>query len=485
MKTPGRWAKLRTLSGGNQQKLLLARELAGEPRLIVAVHPTRGVDVGATEAIHEALREQRARGAATLLISEDLDELLALSDRIAVLFDGRVMGISARPRGRPGGDRSADGGRREPGVGRRRAMASRLAGSSTPSRRLRIERVPAPSRWATALVTGPVIPARAHRSAGSFSSWPARTRSRSTGSMLAGAFGDRNGVAETLVKTTPLLLAGLGVAVAFRMQLWNIGAEGQLYWGAIFATGVGSLRDPRRPRLGDGAGDGRRRPARRRAVGVDPGRAAGLVRGQRDHHLADAQLRRHPLQRVPGPRPVAGPAGVRLPRHAILARRGLACPTGARPASTSGCSSGSIAALVLWIVLRRTRWGYEIGVMGENPRAALYAGMPTKRTILLVMALSGALAGLAGMSEVAGIGHQLQRNLSPGYGYAAIIVAWLGRLHPFGAVLVAFLLAALTVGGDQIQMSLGLPAAIAPMLQGTILFFLLGGDILTRYRIRG
>src|SRR3712207_4263518 len=93
VKTPGRWAKLRTLSGGNQQKLLLGRELAGEPRLIVAVHPTRGVDVGATEAIHTALRDQRERGAAILLISEDLDELLALSDRIAVLFDGRVMGI--------------------------------------------------------------------------------------------------------------------------------------------------------------------------------------------------------------------------------------------------------------------------------------------------------------------------------------------------------------------------------------------------------
>jgi len=92
VKAPGRWAKLHTLSGGNQQKLLLARELAGQPRLIVAVHPTRGVDIGATEAIHTALREQRARGAATLLISEDLDELLALSDRIAVLFEGRVMG---------------------------------------------------------------------------------------------------------------------------------------------------------------------------------------------------------------------------------------------------------------------------------------------------------------------------------------------------------------------------------------------------------
>ena len=95
VKAPGRWARLRTLSGGNQQKLLLGRELNGAPRLIVAVHPTRGVDIGATEAIHVALREQRTRGAATLLISEDLDELLALSDRIAVMFDGTIMGILA------------------------------------------------------------------------------------------------------------------------------------------------------------------------------------------------------------------------------------------------------------------------------------------------------------------------------------------------------------------------------------------------------
>ena len=86
--------------------------------------------------------------------------------------------------------------------------------------------------------------------------------------MFAGAFGDWNGVAETLVKTTPLLLAGLGVAVAFRMQLWNIGAEGQLYWGAIFATGLALFVIPERPRLGHGAGDDRRRAARRRAVGA-------------------------------------------------------------------------------------------------------------------------------------------------------------------------------------------------------------------------
>jgi simple sugar transport system permease protein len=110
--------------------------------------------------------------------------------------------------------------------------------------------------------------------------------------------------------------------------------------------------------------------------------------------------------------------------------------------------------------------------------------MRTRRQIVVVMALSGALAGLAGMSEVAGIAHQLQRNLSPGYGYTAIIVAWLARLDPFGIVGVSFLLAAVLVGGDQLQLAVGLPSSVAPMLQGAILFFLLGGDVLTRYRVR-
>jgi simple sugar transport system ATP-binding protein len=94
VKAAGRGAKAWTLSGGNQQKLLIGRELAGEPKLIVAVHPTRGVDIGASETIHDLLRQQRQRGAAILLISEDLDELLALADRIAVLYDGRVTGVT-------------------------------------------------------------------------------------------------------------------------------------------------------------------------------------------------------------------------------------------------------------------------------------------------------------------------------------------------------------------------------------------------------
>ncbi len=120
-----------------------------------------------------------------------------------------------------------------------------------------------------------------------------------------------------------------------------------------------------------------------------------------------------------------------------------------------GLIFGIVAALLLWVAFQRTRWGYEMSVMGENQRAARYAGMRTRRQIVVVLALSGALAGLAGMSEVAGIGHQLQRNLSPGYGYTAIIVAWLARLNPIGIIGVSFLLAALLVGGDQLQLAVG------------------------------
>jgi simple sugar transport system permease protein len=300
--------------------------------------------------------------------------------------------------------------------------------------------------------------------------------------MYTGAFGSRYAFSETLVKTIPLLLTGLGVGVAFRMQLWNIGAEGQLYLGAICATWVALFALPE-------AGA---------AVLIPAMVVAGLVGGALW---------------------VAGPAALRawlgvneiittlmLNYVAILFAEwlvhdpwknpiGFGFPgTASFPAAAwlplwgttrvhLGLAFGLAAAAILFVVLRQTRWGYEIAVTGESERVARYAGMATKRNIMAVMLVSGALAGLAGMSEVAGISHQLSRNLSAGYGYTAIIVAWLGRLHPLGITLVALLLAGLLVGGDQLQLALGLPAAIAPMLQGTILFFLLGGDLLTRYRV--
>jgi general nucleoside transport system permease protein len=143
-----------------------------------------------------------------------------------------------------------------------------------------------------------------------------------------------------------------------------------------------------------------------------------------------------------------------------------------------------VAAVFLWIVLSRTKWGYEIRVIGENPTAARYAGISTARNIILVMLLSAGLAGLAGMAEVAGISHRLQKGVTVGYGYTAIIVAWLAKLNPWAVLVVAVLMAGLLVGGDQIQITMGLPASVALVLQGIILFLVLGGEILTQYRIR-
>jgi general nucleoside transport system permease protein len=300
--------------------------------------------------------------------------------------------------------------------------------------------------------------------------------------MLNGAFGDRNGFAEVFVKMTPLLLTGLGVSIAFRMQLWNIGAEGQFYFGAIFTTWVALFFIPDAPAI-------LLIPAMVIA-GMIGGAFWGMIPGVLRAYLgANETITSLLLNYVAilyadylvhgrwrDPQGFGFPGSEAFPDAAWL-------PNWSTYRVHIGLIFGLAAALVIWVIMRRTRWGYEVAVMGENAEAARYAGMRTRRTIVLVMALSGALAGLAGMSEVAGVGHQLQSNISPGYGYTAIIVAWLGRLNPFGIILVSFSLAALIVGGDQLQISMGLSSAVAPMLQGTILFFVLGGDILTRYKI--
>ncbi len=302
------------------------------------------------------------------------------------------------------------------------------------------------------------------------------------GVMFNGAFGSLNGIAETIVKTIPLSLAALGVGIAFRMLLWNIGAEGQLYFGAIAATGLALYVMPWAPAVVllpmmvlagfvGGALWGLIPGALRAFLNVNE-----IITSLMLNYVAilfSEYLVHGPWR---NPQGLGFPGTRTLPEAAWLPRLS---PTRVH----LGVLLSVIVAGVLFVILRRTWWGYEIRVIGENPRAARYAGINIPRNMLLVMAVSGGLAGIAGMSEVAGIAHQLQRSLSPGYGYTAIIVAWLARLNPWSTLVVAFLFAGLLVGGDQLQISMGLPAAIAPMLQGTILFCLLGGEVLSRYRI--
>jgi simple sugar transport system permease protein len=142
-----------------------------------------------------------------------------------------------------------------------------------------------------------------------------------------------------------------------------------------------------------------------------------------------------------------------------------------------------VCAILMWIILDKTKWGYQIRLIGENVEAARYGGVNIGRNIVGVMVLSGGLAGLAGMVEVSGISHSLQEGLNVGYGFTAIIVSWLARLNPWGIVIVANMFAAILVGGDQIQMTMGLPGSIGYVLQGTMLFCVLGGEFFQRYRL--
>jgi simple sugar transport system permease protein len=144
-----------------------------------------------------------------------------------------------------------------------------------------------------------------------------------------------------------------------------------------------------------------------------------------------------------------------------------------------GLFFGLLAAVLVWFILYRSKWGYEIRLIGDNPQAARYAGIPMVRNTVLVMMLSGGLAGLAGTFEISGVVHRLQGAISPGYGFTGIIVAWLAKLNPFAVVLVSVLFGSLILAGREIQ-----PSGIPKLIQGVILFTLIASEVLLRYRVR-
>ena len=300
--------------------------------------------------------------------------------------------------------------------------------------------------------------------------------------MARGALGGRHAVGETLVKAIPLMLTGLGVSLAFRMLFWNIGAEGQLAMGGLAATGVALF-------FVDGLPSWSVLP-----VVIVAGMVAGAVWGAipallRAYLKVNETITTLMMNYIAilwvshlyhGP--WRDPAGYGFPGTAQFSR--VAWLLRLFDRVHLGIVLAVVAAVILWFVIQRTKWGFEIRVTGENPQAARYAGIDIARNIVLVMLLSGALCGLAGACEVSGVMHRLQQGLTVGYGYTAIIVAWMGQLNPLGVLLVAFLLAALLVGGDQIQLAMGLPAAMAFVLQGALLFPMLGGALFTEYRLR-
>jgi ABC-type uncharacterized transport system permease subunit len=302
------------------------------------------------------------------------------------------------------------------------------------------------------------------------------------------SFGDIGVLSDTIVKATPILLTALACSVAFRMKLWNIGAEGQFIMGAWGASAVILF-----PLLPANTSPWIFIPAMILA-GMAAGAAWGFVPGYLkakfnvNEIISTLMMNYIAISWVnfwvfavwtEGGFQMSAkfPDNAWLPRllnyaSSIPAFRGLT--------THMGLLFGIIAAIVLWYVVFRSRWGYEIRLIGDNPRAAKYAGISITRNTVFVMMLSGALAGLGGMSEVTGVVHRLQTSpIAAGYGFTGIIVAWLAKLNPLAIIFVSVLFGALLLAGREIQ-----PSGVPKMIQGIILVCLIASDFLLRYRVR-
>jgi simple sugar transport system permease protein len=302
------------------------------------------------------------------------------------------------------------------------------------------------------------------------------------------SFGNIGVLSDTIVKATPIILTALACTIAFRMKLWNIGAEGQFIMGAWGASAVvlAPLLAPESP--------GWMFIPLMALAGMGMGALWGLIPGYLkakfnvNEIISSLMLNYIAVSWVNfwifGVWSEGGfqmspkfPDAASLPRLSDYAStipffRGLT--------THAGLLFGIAAAIVLWFIVYRSRWGYEIRLIGDNPHAAKYAGVNIVRNTIMVMALSGALAGLGGMSEVAGVVRRLQTSpINAGYGFTGIIVAWLAKLNPLAIIIVSILFGALILAGREIQ-----PAGIPKMIQGIILVCLIASDFLLRYRLK-
>ncbi len=300
------------------------------------------------------------------------------------------------------------------------------------------------------------------------------------GLIVKGAVGSKFALLETLNRATPLIFTGLAVAVAFRAKLWNIGAEAQLYAGAIVTV-----------LLGTGAVTGVLALPISLAVAMLAGALVLLgpvllkTKLGVDEVVTTLLLNFVMLLFVSYllEGPMKDPMGMGWPKSAALIKEARLprIITGLR--LHWGFGVAIIAAVVVWLIEKRTSFGFEMRAVGQNPAAARFAGMPVNRVLVLTALLSGGLAGLAGWSEVAGLKGHLSLDLSPGYGYTGIVVAMLALLNPLAVVPSALFVAAVFVGSDSMSRAAGVPTYIADMLLATGLLFMVLALQLSRFRV--
>ncbi|WP_198971286.1 ABC transporter permease [Xylophilus sp. ASV27] len=295
--------------------------------------------------------------------------------------------------------------------------------------------------------------------------------------------GDVYGLSELLLKATPLMLIGVGLAAGFRAGVWNIGAEGQFIFGALFATAV-ALR-------ADGHSAAWVLPAMVVAAALGGALWAAIPAWLRTrwgtNEILVSLMLVYVAQLVASwlvYGPWKDPDGYNFPQTRSFGDNALLPILIEGTRLHAGFLLALAALLAGYVFLQHSFQGFQMQVGGQAPQAARYAGFSARRAIWAGMLAGGALAGVAGMTEVAGPMGQLTGQISAGYGFAAIIVAFVGRLHPAGILGASLLMALFFLGGEQAQQYLNLPSSISKVFQGMLLFFLLASDLFIGYRLR-
>jgi ABC-type uncharacterized transport system permease subunit len=290
---------------------------------------------------------------------------------------------------------------------------------------------------------------------------------------------------QLLIKGAPLVLIAIGLSLGFKAGIWNIGAEGQYIMGALFGAGVGLAFYPVEGfyvfplMVLAGAFGGWLWAMIPALLKVKFGTNEILV-SLMLVYVAEQFLASMSLGLMKNPEGFGFPGSRNLQQYASAHNADLIAGTGMH----WGVVAAMIAVIFAYVLLTKHRLGFAIRVTGEAPRAAKFSGVNPTRLVLICMGMSGLLAGLAGLFEVSGPAGQVTIDFNVGYGFTAIIVAFLGRLHPVGILLAGLLMALTYIGGDIAQSKLGLPAAAIQVFQGMLLFFLLALDMFTNYRLR-
>lgn len=497
-----------SLSGGNVQKVIIAREFEAAPSLLLANQPTRGVDVGAMEFVHNAIVQQRDGGSGVLLISADLNEVMSLSDRLLVMYGGQIVAefsqetmdetrIGLAMAGVPDERDAID-----PAALAREAESTTVAAeaekvivespeqSETPPVKEEFEydeptlsqRVLLKFKSSAKGAVQPIIAVLLALVVGALViGITGGNPLAAYNSLLFGSFKSSVGVSALVAQLTPLLIVAASVVICFRTGLFNIGAEGQLYVGAFFGAWAAFTFDLPALVLIPFA----------LIVGASAGAIWSFIPGfllavwKVDVIVTTLMLNYVAIRLteylVNGPfkdDSAGAPMTERIFDQAKLPR----------VPGWSGVNIGLIIAVVSIIViallLNRSVWGLKLRQVGDNPTFARFMGVNVPGKLIQVMVVSGLFAGLAGAVEALGTTHRFFQGFSPGYGFLGLTVALLARLNPWAAIVAGIFYANMLAGANVMQLNNAVPFSLVSVLQGILITFMTAEGLLALRRRR-